>query len=354
MADSPLGWAVALDGGTTNTRARLVEAATGRIAQAARRSVGVRDAVLTTAAGGSPLERAVREALDEVITTAGGIEPEVIVAAGMLSSEVGLTTVPHVFAPAGLDDLARGAALRHLPAVAARPILFVPGVRTPAGPGPDGWASADVMRGEECETLGAWMILAASDPDRLRSQGARSPSQAFLWPGSHTKLVEVDAAGRIVRSHTTLAGELTQALARHTLLAASLPEELPDNPDPHAVAAGARLVEREGVGRAAFLVRIAALTESMLPRERAAFLLGAVVADDAAHLARHRILQASANVWVGGRQPLRELYATELGRRVSATVCALDDATAERASAVGAVAVARRFAEASGDGPSVA
>ena len=46
---------------------------------------------------------------------------------------------------------------------------------------------------------------------------------AFVWPGSHTKLIEVDPAGRIVRSHTTLAGELLLALARHTLLAASLP-----------------------------------------------------------------------------------------------------------------------------------
>jgi 2-dehydro-3-deoxygalactonokinase len=354
MADSPLGWAVALDGGTTNTRARLVEAATGRIAQAARRSVGVRDAVLTTAAGGSPLERAVREALDEVIAAAGGIAPDVIVAAGMLSSEVGLTTVPHVLAPAGLDCLARGAVLRHLPAIAARPILFVPGLRTPAAPGPDGWAAADVMRGEECETLGAWMILAASDPARLRSQGARSPSHAFLWPGSHTKLVEVDPAGEIIRSHTTLAGELTQALARHTLLAASLPEALPDDPDPDAAAAGARLVEREGLGRAAFLVRIAALTGSLPPPERAAFWLGAVVADDTVHLARHPILQASPNVWVGGRQPLRDLYAAELGRRLGTTVCALDDATAERASAVGAVAVARRFAETTGDGRSEA
>jgi 2-dehydro-3-deoxygalactonokinase len=343
MADSPLGWAVALDGGTTNTRARLVEAATGRIAQTARRSVGVRDAVLTTptAGGGSPLERAVREALDEVIAAAGGIAPDVIVAAGMLSSEVGLTTVPHVLAPAGLDDLARGAALRHLPAIAARPILFVPGVRTPPASGPDGWASSDVMRGEECETLGAWMILGASDPARSRSHGAAR--HAFLWPGSHTKLVEVDTAGRIVRSHTTLAGELTQAVARHTLLAASLPEELPEDPDPQAADAGARLVERVGLGRAAFLVRIAALTDALPPQERAAFWLGAVVADDAAHLARHAILQGNPNVWVGGRQPLRALYATALERRLRATVRALDDATAERASAVGAVAVARRF-----------
>jgi 2-dehydro-3-deoxygalactonokinase len=341
MADSPIAWAVALDGGTTNTRARLVDIATGEIRATARRGVGVRDAVLAKPGGGSPLEHAVREALAEVVQAAAGIEPDLIVAAGMLSAEVGLTTVPHVVAPASLDDLARGAVQRLLPAITPQPIVFVPGVRTPPAAGDDGWASADVMRGEECETLGAWMHVTRSDPPRARS----ARHQAFLWPGSHTKLVAVDQAGRIVRSQTTLAGELMQALARHTLLAASLPTELPDDPDPEAVAAGARLVERDGLGRAAFLVRIAALGDALPPRARSAFLLGAVVADDVAHLARHAIFQEGPTVWVGGRQPLRALYSALLARRHDGPVHALDDVIAEQASAAGAVAVAGRFAE---------
>ena len=161
----------------------------------------------------------------------------------MLSSEVGLTTVSHVAAPAGLDELAGGAVVRHLPALAELPIVFIPGVRIPAAAGVDGWASADVMRGEECETLGAWMHLVESG--QVTSPAAAN--FAFVWPGSHTKLVEVDPAGRIVRSQTTLAGELMQTLARHTLLAASLPDHLPDDPDPEALAAGVRLVERDGL-----------------------------------------------------------------------------------------------------------
>jgi 2-dehydro-3-deoxygalactonokinase len=161
----------------------------------------------------------------------------------------------------------------------------------------------------------------------------------------------VDPHGRIVRSHTTLAGELLQAVARHTLLAASLPDDLPDLPDPAALAAGARLVERDGLGRAAFLVRVAALTEALDSRERAAFWVGAVVADDVARLARHAILRGSPPVWVGGRQPLRDLYATLLGRRHAAPVVAIDDEPAELASALGALAVARRHAGRQGRAP---
>ena len=337
-APIPITRAVAIDGGTSTTRARLIE--DGRVVACASRPVGVRDAILGD--GRRALARAVREAIDEVRRASGGFEPDRIVAAGMLSSEVGLAAVPHVVAPAGLDELARGMVARALPEVADRPILFVPGVRTPPAEGPDGWASADVMRGEECETVGAHLLRTFPLPP--------SPAWAYLWPGSHTKLVEVDGRGRIVRSHTTLAGELTRAVSRHTLAAASLPEDLPDEPDPEALLAGARMVAREGLGRAAFLVRIAALSGSLDPPRRAAFWIGAVVADDVAHLARHPILAGRrCPVRVGGRQPQRSLYAAWLGERHGGPVVALGDEDAGRASAVGALAVARRFLDLGGD-----
>src|SRR6266478_3564843 len=104
MSRPPITCAVALDGGTTNTRARLW--IDGRIAATARRAVGVRDVVL--AGGPGALAVAVRGALDEVLLAAEGRTPEVIVAAGMLSADVGLRAVPHVVAPAGPAELARG------------------------------------------------------------------------------------------------------------------------------------------------------------------------------------------------------------------------------------------------------
>lgn len=317
-------WAVALDGGTTNTRARLV--CDGRVVATARRSLGVRDAILS--AGGRPLAEAVRECIEEVRRAAAPDRPLRIVAAGMLSAEMGLCHVPHLVAPAGLADLARGVVLTDLPEVVAEPIGFVPGVRTPPGSGVDGWVVADVMRGEECSTLGAWLAL-----------GRPGPS-AFLWPGSHTKLIQVDANGRILRSHSTLAGELTAAVAGHTLLAASLPDELPDDLDPDAVASGIRLARRQGLGRAAFAVRLADLAHALDPRQRAAFWIGAAAAADVADLANHPILNDNIPVWIGGSRPRRGLYAMLLARRHSGQVAALEDDLAEQAAALGAVAIA--------------
>src|SRR4051794_34132781 len=111
MLPGKIGLAIALDGGTTNTRARLVR--DGRVVATSRRPVGVRDSVLTP--GRTPLVVAVREALAEALPAAAGLEPRWIVAAGMLSSEMGLAAIPHVAAPAGLPELARGAVLRRLP-----------------------------------------------------------------------------------------------------------------------------------------------------------------------------------------------------------------------------------------------
>jgi 2-dehydro-3-deoxygalactonokinase len=330
--------AIALDGGTTNTRARLI--VDGRILATARREIGVRDTALvgpgspsSEEARGLRLAQAVHEVLAEVGLHAG-TSPAEVVAAGMLSSELGLAAVPHVLAPAGVAELAAAVAIRSLPEVWPEPIHFVPGVRTPAPEGPDGWMRGDVMRGEECETLGAlW---------ELERQGSLDPDAgriAFVWPGSHTKLVEVDRSRRIVGSHTSLAGELLQAVARNTLLRASLPEVLPERLDPAAVAAGARAVAEQGIGRAAFLVRVAALEQAMGPDERAAFWISAVVADDCRGLARHPIVGRARWIGVGGREPLRGLYAEALERQAPGAVVRLGDDTCERASALGALAV---------------
>jgi 2-dehydro-3-deoxygalactonokinase len=355
-------WAIAVDGGTTNTRARLVHH--GRVVATARRAVGVRDAVVTEGRGvegrgakgttvqhddlRQGLRTAVAGAIAEVSRAVADpetrqtrlVRPDLIAAAGMLTSEMGLVTVPHLSVPAGLDDLAAGVVFLSIPEIAEVPIAFVPGLKTPAREGPDGWMWADVMRGEECETLGALYWLG-----RLGSLRVGETAHVFLWPGSHTKLVEVDRLGRITRSHTSLAGELLAAVARQTLIAASLPPELPDQLDFEAAEAGARAALGHGLGRAAFLVRIAAFAGTLKPEERAGFWIGAVVMDDVRQMSAHPILGDAHPVWVGGREPLRALYARWLARFHSGAVTPLDDELAESASALGALEISARRVE---------
>lgn len=298
---------VAIDGGTTNTRVRLLRGASVIAEHAA--AIGARDVAQGQR---DALARAVAEGLKHVIDATGTPRVERIVACGMLTSEVGLEPVAHVSAPAGIDELARAALWRVIPEISDIPILLIPGIRTPPTDGPDGWIDADVMRGEECETLGWRHFDAPPDDERW----------CCLWPGSHTKLVALGGDGRIQASYTTLAGELIAATSRHTVLAASLPAALPEQLDPDAVDVGARIVEGVGLDRAAFLVRIAALGRDWSAEQRAAFWIGAIVGDDVTRLLAHRFLNASprARVMVGGESPLGALYGSLLERRYDGAV----------------------------------
>lgn len=314
---------VALDGGTTNTRARLV--VNCQVVFTARRAVGVRDNVL---AQGNPLAASVRACLDEAAAACGS-PIDRVVAAGMLSSEVGLVGVPHVIAPAGLSELANASVDVVLPDIHPGPILVIPGIKTPSAKGEAGWAMSDLMRGEEVETFGAMEAL-----------GIVGKRMTFLWPGSHTKLIEIDESGRIMRSFTTLAGEIAAALAGHTLIAKSLPREFPDQPDLEAARLGARLCREHGLGRAAFLVRIADVVGALDEQQRAAFLVGAVVAEDACRIAGHPIVKSGCPLLVGGRDPQRSLYRELLTDLIANPVEAMGEEIGTTASALGAVAVA--------------
>src|SRR5207248_2916205 len=109
---------------------------------------------------------------------------------------------------------------------------------------------------------------------------------------------------------------------------------------------GGRAALGHGLGRAAFLVRIAALSGALNPEQRAAFWIGAVVMDDIRQMSSHPILVGSARpVWVGGREPLRALYTRWLARFHSGAVTPLDDRLAEAASALGALQISAPSAQ---------
>ncbi len=323
-----LPWIIAIDGGTTRTRVRVLRE--GTIVADVSAAVGVRD--VAGSGSVSTLHERLAEAIAKGLAALPSGEPCPIVVSGMLTSEVGLEAIPHVLAPADRDAMARAAAWRTFSTITPRPMLLIPGVRTPAASGEEGWATADVMRGEECEAFALWR----EHPPR-NGQGA-----LYLIPGSHTKMIAMDSRGRIESSHTTIAGEMLAALSGHTLLAASLPPTLPGEPDLSWFARGARHAREYGLGRAAFAVRLAALSGQGTAEQRASWLIGAVVEDDVAHLTAHPLLRERTDcvLTVGGTEPLRSLYAERIGVQWPGRVVA--SALGDTAAAIGAVLIAER------------
>ncbi|WP_375270629.1 2-dehydro-3-deoxygalactonokinase [Sphingomonas sp.] len=248
---------IAVDWGTTNRRAWLVDAR-GAVLDQRRDERGV----LSIVPGSYPREIAdLRRALGDVP----------VFAAGMIGSTRGWHDAPYVDAPASLALLAE-----HAVRLDAG-VTIVPGVALRAP------HRADVMRGEEVQALGA--VTAGLVPgDALLCQ-----------PGTHNKWIEL-SDGRIARFATTMTGELFALLRAHGILAGMLDGTV-----------------RDGTPFRAGLARGAGARDlsSALFEVRARVLLGVRAADDAAAFASGILIGAD----VGARDDVagRDVYLLASG-----------------------------------------
>lgn len=321
---------LAIDGGTTNTRARLFRG--DNFLSAATRTVGVRNVAISGTT--EPLRQAVAECVAEAVSRASvRIEDvDLLCASGMLTSNVGLHEVPHVQAPAGLDHLARHVVAVTIPEIAPQSIHFVPGVKTVAAPAtPENLANLDILRGEESETFG---ILETTK---------RAGPLCILLPGSHTKLLHIDEHSRITASYTTIGGELMQAMAERTILASSIDWPPAGSPVWPSVEAGAKFAGDWGLARGAFAVRLADVLVGMDRADRTWWFVGLVVGSDWSELQRWRFCTAGIPLVIGGREPLRSVYGRFATPAWSGHVEILEESVVELASARGAIAIAQRF-----------
>lgn len=256
--------AIFVDQGTTNTRVWLCRDT--QILARSQAQVGVRD---TARDGNATRLRQTLKKLIAEVTTRSDAAPRCVIAAGMITSSLGLAEVQHVRAPAGAADLAAATRRFEFPDVTPLPILLVPGVRTGELSGsPAEVARADIMRGEETLCIGL-----------LKMQLAKKPG-IVLNLGSHWKAIQIDEHGRIAASITSLSGEMIHAIQTTTILSSALPEERPESLDPVWLLAGLREQQQSGLPRAMFCVRLLEQSKICSPAERYAFLLGAFIGCD--------------------------------------------------------------------------
>lgn len=321
-----------IDTGTTNTRVRLWD--NRSLASEGFAAVGVRD----TAISGSTalLMSGVRQALVDALAAASWREADLdqVLAAGMITSNMGLWELPHILAPAGMTELAAGMKSAMLPEITQHPVWFIPGVKTSAAQVTlESCDQVDMMRGEEVETFGL-----------LTQTGFSGPAIVVL-PGSHTKFVHLDENNRIAGSITTIAGEMLSAITHNTLLANALAKSFAESIEPQSLLAGARHGRRVGLGRACFQVRLLDLFAKMTANEKANFLLGAVLADDIAALDNSAAIPSARSLplIIGGGGVMAEGLALLLESEGRA-VCRIENALMRLASGLGSIAIASKRA----------
>lgn len=312
--------AIYVDMGTTNTRAWLMEGS--RLIARESAPVGVRNSAREKSSN------IVREGLRELIARLREAcprecKPTHIAAAGMIGSSLGLAEVPHVAAPAGLDELSAAAEWNQFDEVSDLPILLVPGVRCgPANPEIAQIDSVDVMRGEEtlCAGLVALNLL--------------SGSGIVLNLGSHWKAIQLDVQGRVSSSVTSLSGELIHAAQQHTILAGSVAMNWPNRLSPDWLKSGMELARQSGLARSLFCARLLGLSHQGTPEDRLAFVIGAFIASDLDALRKRGALDVQREGGIIGSKALSEAWQFALGG-AGIPSAIIDSATVENAFLTG-------------------
>jgi 2-dehydro-3-deoxygalactonokinase len=296
MAEEKL-CAVYVDTGTTNSRVWLARGE--EILAKAEAQVGVRD----TAKDGSSarLRSSLKGLIEKVRAQAEDATPVSVAAAGMITSSLGLTEVPHLAAPAGIAELAAATRAHQFSEITDLPVLLVPGVKS--GQMPCELATvgeADLMRGEETLCAGLVMLGLAKTPATV------------LNLGSHWKAIRLDSGGRIAASVTSLAGELVYAAQTQTILASAVPHERPTQVNFDWLEAGMREQRSAGLSRALFCVRLLEQSKQGSAEDRLNFLIGAFIAADLDALFARGVL--SGSVVIVGSGALAEAWRHALAQ----------------------------------------
>jgi 2-dehydro-3-deoxygalactonokinase len=257
---------VAVDSGTTNSRVWLMR---GRKIVAKKQvAAGVRNTAID--GHNRALMQGIRHAILDLRNSISPEDrPETVIAAGMITSALGLHEVKHAQAPAGIEDLAAGIQTRSFDETDDVLFHFIPGVRSgPAVADLQNVNSIDIMRGEETEIFGA-----------IEEFELRGPL-LYIHLGSHTKLIQIDALQRIVGGASTLAGELLLSIQQQTILRSSLPESQVVALDEEFFQQGWKNCQTFGLTRALYQVRIFDLNSRFTKESLFSFLLGSLLYEE--------------------------------------------------------------------------
>jgi 2-dehydro-3-deoxygalactonokinase len=330
-----------IDCGTTNSRVYVLDECLRVVAKGTKK-VGVRDTAIT----GST--QVLREGLAEVFEGAvrdAGLQVRDLacaVTSGMITSEIGLLEIPHLTAPAGLNDLAACVMPVRDPTVFPVDVqlLFIRGIKNAYPPETTvrDIRRVDFMRGEETQIMGLLALPGLPDP----------PLTAVVL-SSHTKYIPVTADHKIAGSATTLSGQLFEAIRHGTSVGKSVeaPDTVSEEIDIEIVDAAFDAVAHAGFLRTLLMPRFMEVLLRIPASSRRLFIDAAIGAEDLQALRDFPLLGFDADtpfVLVG--HPARcRIFRDILHRHYGVTreICELSEPEqVDRLAIRGAVAIAQR------------
>lgn len=194
-----------------------------------------------------------------------------IIMAGMVGSKLGWRDVPYQMAPVALRDLSRH--LARIDDLLVGQVWIAPGVALDDG------KQLEVMRGEECQILGA-LLQSGSDEG------------TFLLPGTHSKWTQVKN-GKIISFRTYMTGEVYGLLRKSGTLSQLMEGDAVYEEAFHKGVLRSQDPDAGNLLHSLFSVRTLGLFDRLPRSDLASYmsglLIGAEIQDAASWLAHHHV-----------------------------------------------------------------
>ena len=301
---------ITIDGGTTNTRLRLVK--DYLVVAESKLPVGAKDC----AVGNEIYKNTIKEIIKELLIAGNMEEKDIraIIISGMLTSELGLCNLPHIAAPAGIKELHSSMKLMDI-GISSIPCYFIPGVKIQS----ENMYEIDMMRGEECEFIGISAQMA--------------PNSVCIMPGSHSKHVFSDKRNRISSFRSFLSGEMIYAFSQNTILSKSVDLSI-TNLDEGALLSGYDCVRKFGINRALFQTRIMDTILGNSPEALYSFFIGAMLCEEVESLTN-----CKKQIYICGQRSIRKAMIFLMKNRLSISAIEIEDSASELATSRGAIKI---------------
>lgn len=203
-----------IDCGTTNSRVYLVNKNNEIIGQAEKK-IGVRDTAIY--GNNKKLKEGLSETFFQVLKNANIDLKDVsfAISSGMITSEIGLVEIPHLWAPIGIRELASNITKIHDNSIfpVNIPIYFIRGIKNKYDEAKTtilDVGNLDFMRGEETQVAGLFSLYNIKPP------------LTVVILSSHTKFIPIDSQKNILGSITTVSGQVYEAIIKETFVGKSV------------------------------------------------------------------------------------------------------------------------------------
>ena len=301
---------IAIDGGTTNTRISLVKS--GQILETIKLNMGARKGIDNN----KLLKKSVKEGIEQLLCTNNVKHEEVnrILASGMITSEFGLCNVEHTIAPAGIKELHESMYETVLEEICDIPFVFIRGVKIKSQSVED----TDVMRGEETELIGIM----------------EDAECAYILPGSHSKIIRTDEAGRITSFSTSLTGEMIASLSEGTILKDAVNLSV-DQLDTEYLLEGYHCCEKSGINKALFKVRLLKTQFQKTEEQIYSFFMGIVLHDEIEEVMQYDVKK----IVIAGKKQIKEALRILIQNVSEKEVVCVADEVADNANIRGLITI---------------